>query len=348
MKKTIFLRVFLGYAMVLLLLALGVTLIAPPLMREHHVVEQAAGLEHLGLLLEDRVTPYLAGSASGDLGALVAAAARKTATRITVIGLDGSVLADSERGSRDMENHLHRPEIQAALQGRDQMSIRRSSTLNTEMMYMSVPLRADGRVVGALRLSLYMRDFEALMRTLRADLLKVVTAVTLIALILAFLFARSVSRPVRELIEASARVSAGDFEGRVSERRSGELGELARAHNAMTAELREFAAEKRLLEEEVQRLVASVDEGLCILDADSRVLVANAAFRHVAGNDAPVGRYIWEVVRSSGLREIVRKVSESGRAASGEAVIGGRTYTAGASCLETCRRLIVRLKEVGV
>ena len=345
MKRTIFLRVLLGYAAVILLLALGVTLIAPPLMREHHVGERASGLEHLGLLLEDQVTPFLTGTGTGDLRALVSAAARKTAVRITVIALDGSVLADSERESRDMENHLYRPEIQAALQGHDQMSIRRSSTLNTEMMYMSVPLRSDGRVVGALRLSLFMKDFEALMGALRADLLKVAAAVALMALILALLFTRSISRPVRELIGASSRVAAGDFEGRVSERRSGELGELARAHNAMTAELKSFAAERRLLEEEVRGLMASVDEGLCLLDADSRILVGNAVFRRIAGSEVPEGRYIWEVVRSSGLREIVRKVSESGQAASAEAVIGGRTYAVGASCLETCRRLIVKFRE---
>ena len=88
---------------------------------------------------------------------------RKTGTRITVIDAAGVVLADSEKEARDMENHLFRPEIQASLRGEKQMSIRPSSTLKTDMMYVSIPIAADGRVVGALRLSYFMKDFEALM-----------------------------------------------------------------------------------------------------------------------------------------------------------------------------------------
>jgi len=34
---------------------------APPLMRTHHIEERAAGLEHMALLLEGDVYPYMAG-----------------------------------------------------------------------------------------------------------------------------------------------------------------------------------------------------------------------------------------------------------------------------------------------
>jgi two-component system phosphate regulon sensor histidine kinase PhoR len=151
MKKTLFLRVFLGYAAVIVLLAAAVTLFAPPAMRKHHVEERAASLERLALLLESQVIPLLGRGAEGDLAGVVVSYGRKTGTRITVIDPAGVVLADSEKEARDMESHLFRPEIQGALRGEKQMSIRYSSTLNTDMMYVSIPRRADGRVVGALR-----------------------------------------------------------------------------------------------------------------------------------------------------------------------------------------------------
>ena len=59
MKKTLFLRIFLGYAAVIVLLAAAVTFFAPPAMRQHHIAERAAGLERMARLLEPQVAPYL-------------------------------------------------------------------------------------------------------------------------------------------------------------------------------------------------------------------------------------------------------------------------------------------------
>jgi two-component system phosphate regulon sensor histidine kinase PhoR len=346
MKKTLFLRVFLGYAAVIVLLAAAVTLFAPPAMRKHHVEERATSLERMALLLEGQVQPYIAGTGPGDLEALVTAVGRKTATRITVIDREGRVLADSEKEPGDMENHLFRPEIQASLRGEKQMSIRYSSTLKTDMMYLSIPLVAEGRVVGALRLSYFMRDFEALMDSLRRDLVQIVGLVTLVAFVLAFFLTRSMTGPLREIIDASRRVAAGDFNVAVSTRRSGEFRDLARSFNAMTGRLKEMFEEIRVRTEEIHGILGSIREGLCVLDADARVILCNASFRRIARNDAPEGRHFWEVVLSSGLAEVVRRVREGRTEAAEEVTIGDRTYLASVSYLTAGDRQVVTLHDV--
>ena len=68
MKKTLFLRIFLGYASVIVLLAAAVTLFAPPAMRTHHIAERASSLERMARLLEGQVAPFLSGGGPGDLG----------------------------------------------------------------------------------------------------------------------------------------------------------------------------------------------------------------------------------------------------------------------------------------
>jgi two-component system phosphate regulon sensor histidine kinase PhoR len=346
MKKTLFLRVFSGYAAVIVFLAAAVTVFAPPLMREHHIEESAAGLEHIALLLEGQVLPYLTGAGTGDLAGLVSSVGRKTGRRVTLIDAAGEVLADSEKEPRDMENHLYRPEILAALQGEKRMSIRQSSTLKAEMMYMSIPLESGGKVVGVLRLSLFMRDLEALLGALRTDLLKIVGAVTLLALVIALFFSRSVSGPVRELIDASSRVSGGDFDVAVSTRRSGEFKNFARSFNAMTGKLKALFTEIRVQNEEINGILASISEGLCVLDRDSRIVLCNASFRRIAGTDAPEGRHFWEVVRSSALAEAVRKVRETKSGAAVEASVGERTYYCGAAYLAAGDRLVVTLHDI--
>ncbi len=346
MKKTLFVRFFLGYAAVIMLLAAAVLIFAPPLLRTHHNEERAAGLQHLALLLEGQVLPYMTGAASGDLEALITDFGRKTAARITVIGPDGRVLADSEREPRDMENHLFRPEIQASLRGETQTSIRRSSTLKADMMYASIPLRSEGRVVGALRLSLFLKDIEVVMAEFRADLWRVIGFVALIALVLALFLTRSVAGPVREVIEASKRVAAGDFDVRVSTRRGGELRDSALAFNAMTGRLKDMFGEIRLQNEEIGSILASIREGLCVLDADARIVLCNTSFRKLAGREDPEGRHFWEVVRSSSAMELVRRARESGACETGEVAVGERVYYGSVSRLAAADRLVVTLHDV--
>ncbi len=346
MTKTLFLRLFSGYAAVIVLLAAAVMLVAPPIMRSHHIADRAAGLEHLALLLEGEVLPYIAGDAPGDLEAFARDAGRKTAARVTVIASDGSVLADSEREPRDMDNHLFRPEIQASLRGETLMSIRPSSTLKADMMYMSVPVRSEGRVVGALRLSLFMREIEDLLRALRRDLFKVVGLVTLVALALAFILTRSVTGPIREVIDASRRVASGDFDVAVSTRRSGEFRDFARGFNAMTGRLKEMFSEITVQSEEIRSILASIRDGLCVLGNDSRIVMCNASFRRLAGTDSPEGRDLWEVVRSSSAGEVVRRARDCGTEASGEIAIGERAYFCSVSPLAAADRLVVTFHDV--
>ncbi len=346
MKKTLFIRIFSGYAAVIVLLAAAVMVFALPLIRKHYIAERAAGLEHLALLMEGQVISRLTGSGTEDLAGLVASFGRKTGTRVTVIDADGEVLADSEKEAWDMENHFYRPEIQASLHGEKRMSIRFSSTLKAEMLYMSIPLTAGGRVIGALRLSLFMKDLEALLDSVRADLLKDVGLATLVALVLAFFLTRSVSAPVREVIDASARVSAGDFDVTVSTRRSGEFRGFARSFNAMTGKLKAMFEEIRVQNEEISGILASIREGLCVLDGDGRIVLCNAAFRRIVRNDAPDGRHFWEVVRSSSLADIVRKVRETGADASEEAAIGERACLCSVARLAASDRLVLTLHDI--
>ncbi len=345
MKKTLFLRIFLGYAAVILLLAAAVTLVAPPLMRTHHVEERAASLENMAVLLERQVVPHVTGAAAGDLEARIADLGKRTGTRITVIGADGSVLADSEQEPRDMENHLFRPEIQASLRGEKRMSIRPSSTLKSDMMYLSIPLRAGGSVVGALRMSVFMSDIEALLAALRGDLLRVAGVVTLVALVLALFLTRSVVRPVREVIDASKRVAAGEFDVGVSTRWSGEFRDFTRGFNAMIGRLRDMFGKIRVQNDEIRGLLDSAREGLCVLDGASRILQCNPSFRRIAGSEAPEGRHFWEVVRSSAATEAVRKARETGIETAGEATLGDRAYAVTVSPLREGGRLVVALRE---
>jgi two-component system phosphate regulon sensor histidine kinase PhoR len=292
-------------------------------------------------LIEPSIVPCLAGANTAGLPELVASFSQRTGARVTVIDPAGRVLADSEKEAGEMENHLYRPEIQRALQGAVGMSIRPSSTLKTDMMYVCVPVRTQGRLVGALRLSLFMRTLDA-----RAKLLRVLGLMTLLALATALALSRSVSRPLREVIDASARVAGGDFDVTVSTRRSGEFLRFALSFNAMTARIKSMFEEIRMQNEEIRSILAAIEDGLALLDLDARILLANASFRRLAGQESPEGRHFWEVVRSSSAGELLRQAREGGADVSGEVSIGDRVFLGRVSRLEAAGRLVVSLHDI--
>ena len=93
---------------------------------------------------------------ANELDGFIKTLGRKIHTRVTLIATDGTVLADSEENIQSMENHSHRPEVIEALQGKTGRSIRFSSTVNRDMLYVAIPLEKDERITGVIRTSLFL------------------------------------------------------------------------------------------------------------------------------------------------------------------------------------------------
>ena len=85
---------------------------------------------------------------------------------MTFVAQDGTVLQDSEARPERMENHRHRPELVAALAGREGSSVRPSPTIGVEFLYVAVPI--DG---GALRLAVPLSDIKHQVNAIRNQML---------------------------------------------------------------------------------------------------------------------------------------------------------------------------------
>ena len=91
-------------------------------------------------------------------------------------------------------------------------------------------------------------DLDRILGAVRRDTLAAAALALVSALLAAFLVSRRLARPLRDVAQGAARVAAGDLEASVPVASSDEVGELARAFNAMTADLR--ASRERLIQAE--------------------------------------------------------------------------------------------------
>jgi two-component system phosphate regulon sensor histidine kinase PhoR len=262
-------------------------------------------------LLEDEVRPLLAGGAADRLRDLAVRAARPTGARVTVVAVDGRVLADSDLAPdavARMDNHADRPEVRAALAGRSGRDLRRSATVNEPLLYVAAPVRDNGRVVGVLRLALPLAAVTSSYADLHRAMLLGGLVALLAALGIGVFVARRVTRPVVEMQDIARRMSDGDFSVRAPVRSTDEIGVLGRALNVMATRLRGKIQD---LEGEQAKATAILDgmvEGVIAVDGHDSILLMNGPARALFGlGQARVdGKPFLEVVRNADLREIFR------------------------------------------
>jgi two-component system phosphate regulon sensor histidine kinase PhoR len=268
----------------------------------------------------DEAAGALRSGTPASMQELVGRIARSTGARVTLIGPDGRVLGESERGLGDlaaMDNHADRPEVRAALAGRQGRDLRHSTTIAAPLLYVAVPVHVDGRLVGALRLALPVSAVTASYATLHQVMLAGGAVTLLVALAIGVFVAGRVTRPVVEMQSIARQMSEGSFLVRAPTGSTDEIGMLGRSLNVMAGRLREKIGD---LEQEQAKVTAILDamvEGVIAVDGQEHVLLMNEKARAMfaLGSARGEGKPFLEVIRNADLHEIFRAVHAGGEAA---------------------------------
>ncbi|HEX9969041.1 MAG TPA: ATP-binding protein [Acidimicrobiales bacterium] len=139
-----------------------------------------------------------------------------TGGRAVIVDFRGMSLADSEPlpdelGPRDFTS---RPEVAGALQGRQVHGFRHSETLDSDLLYVAVPVSSGGVLRGAIRItypaSVMQQRIVRTWSVLGGVGLVVLGFVTM----LSFRLARAVTEPVRQLERAAAKLGEGELDAR--------------------------------------------------------------------------------------------------------------------------------------
>lgn len=119
-----------------------------------------------------------------------------------------------------------------------------------EELESGTPIRSDGEVLGVLLIARMPErsplDYEFL-RRLNGSMILSAAMTLLLALLLGVLLSRSISKPIRELTQATRNMTNGRLGEQVPVRSQDEIGELARSFNKMSADLaRSFELRKQM------------------------------------------------------------------------------------------------------
>jgi len=232
---------------------------------------------------------------------------QKTATRLTVILADGTVIGDSDELPANMNNHATRPEIALALQGQTGSASRFSQTLQQNMLYVAVPVHEHGEIVGSVRAAVSMAELEGTLANIRKKVLGGGVAVALIAAVVALVVSRRISEPLGALQKGAERFAKGHFTPPLPHSEVTEVNGLAEAMNSMATQLDERLRTVVSQHNEQEAVLASMIEGVIAIDNNQVVLRINQAAANLLGTplQKAIGRHIGEITRKVDLHRFV-------------------------------------------
>lgn len=255
------------------------------------------------------------GAAPEELDPVVDASAKDASARVSVIALDGRVLADSVASGKDLlalENHKDRPEVQEALAAGVGFAERHSVTANQDLLYAAVPVEHGGRRVGVTRVAMSLESIDGQVAALRRAELLAFGLGLLITVLLSALFSTSLGRSLREIMDAARQLAAGDLGARIRVRRDDELGELAKILNYSADQLQGRLSEIARDRARMEAILSSMEDGVLAVDHRGVVTLANDALVRSLGLEDALGRHYLEVIRQREVGDVVESVLKAG------------------------------------
>lgn len=168
-------------------------------------------------------------------------------SRVVIVNSEGTAVVLSDDDQADLgSSYLNRPEIAQALSGQISTGHRFSSTLNQELLYVTVPIFSGTEILGAVRLT--YPDYVVTNKVnQQIGLLSIVALVALLlAAIVGYVVSGTITRRLRVLQEATESLAAGNLKARADETAgAAEIRALAESFNDMASRLELLITQQR-------------------------------------------------------------------------------------------------------
>lgn len=312
-KKRLLWQLYPTYLLITLICLLAATWYASRSSRHFFLEQTATDLKARAHLVEKQIAPHLNPLDERAVDLLCKTVGKRASTRITIILPSGRVAGDSEELPEKMDNHADRPEFIGALNTSSSTSMRYSRTLSMNMMYVGIPLKANGKILAVVRTSIPVDAIDEAIKSIQIKIAIGGLVVALLAAVLSLIVSRHISRPIEDIKKGAECFARGEFQCVLPTSKTEEIGGLSDAMKKMALELDERINTVMQQRNEIEAMLASMVEGVIAVDMEERVISMNDAAGQMFGcnpSDAQ-GRSIQELVRNTVLQQFVTRALSS-------------------------------------
>jgi len=258
-----------------------------------------------------------------SLADIAAQEGQAAGARVTIVGPQGNVLADSEANVAGMENHAARPEFVAALAGKIGSNERRSATIGIPFFYIAAPISG-----GAVRLAYPLSDVEAVSAQVRHRLELASAVAFFFALIVAAVSARWSARRLEHIVDVAARIAGGDLQALVLETSQDEIGRVSAAIDKTARRLEQSFAAVRSSQRQLETLLNSMQDAVIAVSADGLVQWANRPMNYLVPQGTRLQQPVVETIRDPDFLSTVKEAATTRevKTARATSIVPGRAF----------------------
>lgn len=196
--------------------------------------------------------------------------------RVTVVDKSGKVLSDSETADvSNMENHIDREEIVAALHGKPVAVTRRSDTTNKDMVYsaVKVDLSADDYVF--VRVSTPVDSVNLYATSTILPNFYVLIAAIIAAVILSVVLTKSLVKPMTEIKNSLIALNNGTFTPSTPSEKDPEINKMLSEINDIGEKLSDTITTVSEDNKKLDYILNNVSDGIVVITANGNIEVMN-------------------------------------------------------------------------
>lgn len=232
-------------------------------------------------------------------------AVANSATRITLIAEDGEVLFDNHADIREMENHLHREEVQEALEEGSSQTVRRSRTIGTRTLYYAVRLNSGQILRFAVTTESIVYTLYRLLTLIGIMLVAVITATFL----LGEKMAEGIIYPLNNL----------DLDNPLNNEVYGEITPLLTRIHRQNLAIEQQIQQLQAQQDDFIALTNNMAEGLIVVDKTGRIVMVNISALNLFGesnnsNTSFIGKNLLVLSRDIHLNQAVEEALKGEKA----------------------------------
>lgn len=183
-----------------------------------------------------------------------------------------------------------------------------SAFFRNERVYYSIPLDDSDPPHYFARYSISTSTVDDRIDRLTKQIVRMSVLVFILMALALWIISGVLSRRLNSLIEAASEVAKGNFGVRLHFESNDELKVLADSFNDMTSQIKFLFDELNSEKQELKTLMESMQEALCVIDENDKVVYANDTFQQLVNQNNVFERSYWEFLRDSHIDDLVKKI----------------------------------------
>ncbi|MFB2939034.1 ATP-binding protein [Aerosakkonemataceae cyanobacterium BLCC-F154] len=146
---------------------------------------------------------------------------------------------------KKITNWLEFPGVREALQNQIVQGRAKGILSQDDRLYAAKPIVRNGRLLGVLRMSITIEQFQRQFEKLILSVLLTLIVTVLLCAVISECLTRSIARPIQSMCNFAVRMGGGHFGDKLTIRQDDELGQLAFELNRMSERLASLDSERR-------------------------------------------------------------------------------------------------------